>query len=221
MNRWVVCHPVTNDASLIQQLLGYGVGVGGVLPVLGGGFRGCITCSWWWFWGVSLVRSSTHFDPNCYKVLTRQTDPCFPRPSHLQTTGTPTQAGSLPVQQQIIIQPPPPKQVKNKSLLCKPFVQTKATSCRPHTQTKECQTGKWGEWMQQWIQQERSCDLGLDGLCKTERTIFHRSHILCVCVCVRSSTSDSTLCINICKQKRKTSVLFVHEFINRNTRPLY
>ncbi|XP_070190114.1 zinc finger MYM-type protein 2-like [Littorina saxatilis] len=48
--------------------------------------------------------------------------------------------GTGPVQQQIIIQPPPPKQVKNKSLLCKPFTQTKATSCRPHTQTKECQT---------------------------------------------------------------------------------
>ncbi|XP_036370533.1 zinc finger MYM-type protein 4 isoform X3 [Octopus sinensis] len=42
--------------------------------------------------------------------------------------------------QQIIIQPTPPKQVKNKSLLCKPFVQTKATSCRPHTQCKEVQT---------------------------------------------------------------------------------
>lgn len=112
-----------------------GWGWGGVLPVLGGGFGA---------YGVSSV-SSTHFDPNCYKVLTRQTDPCFPWPSPLQTTGTPTQAGSLPVQQQIIIQPPPPKQVKNKSLLCKPFVQTKATSCRPHTQTKECQTGKWRE----------------------------------------------------------------------------
>lgn len=42
--------------------------------------------------------------------------------------------------QQVIVQPPAPKQVKNKSLLCKPFVQTKATSCRPHTQSKEVQT---------------------------------------------------------------------------------
>ncbi|KAK3098409.1 hypothetical protein FSP39_019220 [Pinctada imbricata] len=52
-----------------------------------------------------------------------------------QQVSRPTQ-----VTQQIIIQPPAPKSVKNKSLLCKPFVQTKATSCRPHTQTKECQT---------------------------------------------------------------------------------
>ncbi|XP_076444640.1 uncharacterized protein LOC143282766 isoform X2 [Babylonia areolata] len=55
----------------------------------------------------------------------------------VKTTGVSSQA---PVQQQIIIQPPPPKPMKNKSILCKPFVQTKATSCRPHTQSKECQT---------------------------------------------------------------------------------
>ncbi|XP_063403183.1 zinc finger MYM-type protein 4-like isoform X2 [Mytilus trossulus] len=44
--------------------------------------------------------------------------------------------------QTVIIQPPQPKTIKNKSCLCKPFVQTKATSCRPHTQTKETQTDK-------------------------------------------------------------------------------
>ncbi|CAH1799597.1 unnamed protein product, partial [Owenia fusiformis] len=44
------------------------------------------------------------------------------------------------IQQTVVVQPPPPKQVKNKSLLCKPFTMTKATSCRPHTQTKEAQT---------------------------------------------------------------------------------
>ncbi|VDI58276.1 Hypothetical predicted protein [Mytilus galloprovincialis] len=44
--------------------------------------------------------------------------------------------------QTVIIQPPQPKTFKNKSCLCKPFVQTKATSCRPHTQTKETQTDK-------------------------------------------------------------------------------
>ncbi|KAL8595304.1 hypothetical protein ACOMHN_020057 [Nucella lapillus] len=46
----------------------------------------------------------------------------------------------IPTQQKIIVQPPPPKVVKNKSLMCKPFTQTKATSCRPNAQTKECQT---------------------------------------------------------------------------------
>ena len=44
---------------------------------------------------------------------------------------------------EVIVQPPPPKDVRNKSLLCKPFTQTKATSCRPHTQTKETQTGTY------------------------------------------------------------------------------
>ncbi|NXG14808.1 ZMYM4 protein, partial [Grallaria varia] len=34
----------------------------------------------------------------------------------------------------------PPRLLKNKALLCKPFTQTKATSCKPHTQNKECQT---------------------------------------------------------------------------------
>ncbi|XP_053396279.1 zinc finger MYM-type protein 3-like isoform X5 [Mercenaria mercenaria] len=53
---------------------------------------------------------------------------------------TTTTTGNQTVQQQIIIQPPPPISVKNKSLLCKPFTQTKATSCRPHTQIKEVQT---------------------------------------------------------------------------------
>ncbi|XP_052808872.1 zinc finger MYM-type protein 4-like isoform X2 [Mya arenaria] len=53
-----------------------------------------------------------------------------------------TYSGTQVVQQQIIIQPPLPKSMKNKSLLCKPITQTKATSCRPHTQTKETQTEK-------------------------------------------------------------------------------
>lgn len=61
----------------------------------------------------------------------------------LQTTvQAPAQPAQKTIQTQVVIQPPPPKQLKNKSLLCKPFVQTKATSCRPHTQTKQTQTGK-------------------------------------------------------------------------------
>ena len=56
----------------------------------------------------------------------------------LQGVGPPVaNAGS-----QIIIQPPPPKAMRNKALLCKPFTQTKATSCRPHTTTRETQTGQ-------------------------------------------------------------------------------
>ncbi|ESO84117.1 hypothetical protein LOTGIDRAFT_155441, partial [Lottia gigantea] len=54
----------------------------------------------------------------------------------IQTTTT----GTQPIQQQIIVQPPAPKVMKNKSLLCKPFVQTKATSCRPSTQNKKIGT---------------------------------------------------------------------------------
>lgn len=57
MDRWVVCHPVTNDASPIQQLLGYGVGLGG-----------CITCSWWWFRGVRGVFGE-EFHPFWPKLL--------------------------------------------------------------------------------------------------------------------------------------------------------
>ncbi|XP_076466800.1 zinc finger MYM-type protein 3-like [Babylonia areolata] len=57
------------------------------------------------------------------------------------STGT-SPANGTPPAPQIIIQPPAPKAVKNKSLLCKPFTQTKATSCRPHAQSKECQTDK-------------------------------------------------------------------------------
>ncbi|XP_007903780.2 zinc finger MYM-type protein 2 isoform X1 [Callorhinchus milii] len=36
--------------------------------------------------------------------------------------------------------PTPPKELKNKALLCKPLTQTKATYCKPHTQSKSCQT---------------------------------------------------------------------------------
>ncbi|KAK3751177.1 hypothetical protein RRG08_023935 [Elysia crispata] len=43
---------------------------------------------------------------------------------------------------QILIQAPPVKIMKNKSLQCRPVTLTKATSCRPHSQTKEIQTEK-------------------------------------------------------------------------------
>ncbi|XP_061176722.1 zinc finger MYM-type protein 4-like isoform X2 [Saccostrea echinata] len=53
-----------------------------------------------------------------------------------------TKTTQIQVQQQIVIQPPWPKTQKNKSLMCKPFLQTKATSCRPHTHTIGIQTEK-------------------------------------------------------------------------------
>lgn len=43
--------------------------------------------------------------------------------------------------QQVIVKPPAPKQMRNKSILCKPYMHTKGVSCRPHPCTKETQTG--------------------------------------------------------------------------------
>lgn len=51
------------------------------------------------------------------------------------------QTSQVQIQQQIVIQPSYPKSMKNKSIMCKPFLQTKATSCKPHTQTLGIQTG--------------------------------------------------------------------------------
>lgn len=51
------------------------------------------------------------------------------------------QTSQVQIQQQIVIQPSYPKSMKNKSVMCKPFLQTKATSCKPHTQTLGIQTG--------------------------------------------------------------------------------
>ncbi|KAJ9595118.1 hypothetical protein L9F63_013593, partial [Diploptera punctata] len=42
--------------------------------------------------------------------------------------------------QQVIVKPPAPKEMKNKSVLCKPYMHTKGVSCRPHPCTKETQT---------------------------------------------------------------------------------
>ncbi|XP_066287491.1 zinc finger MYM-type protein 4-like isoform X1 [Branchiostoma lanceolatum] len=81
-----------------------------------------------------------------------------PKPSH--SYGTRTATGSKPVQTsprqppplqqmpqqaqpQVIVQQapaPPPKQLRNKSLQCRPFMQTKATSCKPHTTSKGTST---------------------------------------------------------------------------------
>lgn len=44
--------------------------------------------------------------------------------------------------QQVIVKPPSPKQMRNKSVLCKPYMHTKGVSCRPHPCTKETQTGE-------------------------------------------------------------------------------
>lgn len=53
-----------------------------------------------------------------------------------------TKTSQVQIQQQIVIQPSYPKSMKNKSVMCKPFLQTKATSCKPHTQTLGIQTEK-------------------------------------------------------------------------------
>ena len=53
------------------------------------------------------------------------------------------QSLSVATTPQVIVQPPAPKELRNKALLCKPFMQTKATSCRPHSITKGTQTGKY------------------------------------------------------------------------------
>jgi len=48
---------------------------------------------------------------------------------------------SVMYKQQVIVKPPAPKQMRNKSILCKPYMHTKGVSCRPHPCTKETQTG--------------------------------------------------------------------------------
>lgn len=44
--------------------------------------------------------------------------------------------------QQVIVKPPSPKQMRNKSILCKPYMHTKGVSCRPHPCSKDTQTGE-------------------------------------------------------------------------------
>ena len=46
----------------------------------------------------------------------------------------------LPIDQQVIIQPPPPVNRRNKGLLCRPLCVTKATACRPSQSTAATQT---------------------------------------------------------------------------------
>lgn len=57
---------------------------------------------------------------------------------------TPQSGKTTPMmyKQQVIVKPPSPKQMRNKSVLCKPYMHTKGVSCRPHPCTKETQTGE-------------------------------------------------------------------------------
>ncbi|ELU00215.1 hypothetical protein CAPTEDRAFT_169880 [Capitella teleta] len=64
-------------------------------------------------------------------------------PAQYHLTMSDASAKTKTVEQKIIVQPPPAKAQKNKALLCKPFVQTKATSCKPHMETVETQTDEW------------------------------------------------------------------------------
>jgi hypothetical protein len=53
----------------------------------------------------------------------------------------PVKTSPVMYKQQVIVKPPAPKQMRNKSVLCKPYMHTKGVSCRPHPCTKETQTG--------------------------------------------------------------------------------
>uniref|UniRef100_A0A0C9S0H1 Znf2 protein n=1 Tax=Biomphalaria glabrata TaxID=6526 RepID=A0A0C9S0H1_BIOGL len=61
-----------------------------------------------------------------------------PKVTNVPQTGNIVSSGDG--KHQILIQPPNPVTVKNKSLQCRPITQTKATSCKPHSQSKEIQT---------------------------------------------------------------------------------
>lgn len=62
------------------------------------------------------------------------------QPMTLPPTVAPMPAPPPQIYQQIITKPPPAKQMKNKSVLCKPYSHTKGVSCRPHPCVKETQT---------------------------------------------------------------------------------
>lgn len=57
-------------------------------------------------------------------------------------TPQPGKTGQVMYKQHVIVKPPPPKQMKNKIVMCKPYMHTKGVSCRPHPCTKETQTGE-------------------------------------------------------------------------------
>ncbi|XP_067013358.2 zinc finger MYM-type protein 3 [Anabrus simplex] len=54
---------------------------------------------------------------------------------NIQSKGT-----QVVYKQQLIVQPPPAKVMRNKSVLCRPYTHTKGVSCRPHPCAKETQT---------------------------------------------------------------------------------
>ncbi|RUS73347.1 hypothetical protein EGW08_018882 [Elysia chlorotica] len=74
--------------------------------------------------------------------LTEQAPPPSPDMSSTQITKNASTMSSGDGKHQILIQAPPVKVMKNKSLQCRPVSLTKATSCRPHCQSKEVQTDK-------------------------------------------------------------------------------
>ncbi|PNF15626.1 hypothetical protein B7P43_G15971 [Cryptotermes secundus] len=84
--------------------------------------------------------------PNGQQVSTANSTGITTRSSALKVNNnniaSPQSARTSPVmyKQQVIVKPPSPKQMRNKSVLCKPYMHTKGVSCRPHPCTKETQT---------------------------------------------------------------------------------
>ena len=169
MDRWVVCHPVTSDASPIQQLLGYGCrGVYYLFLVVVSGCAGCLrwevppiltqTATRCWqgkltrvFHGPPLCRPQAPRRRQAASRYSSRSSSSHPRPSRWRTSPCSASPSCRP-------RPPP------VGLTRRP------RSVRRVSGESECGSGSNRNAVVIW------------DLCKTERMIFHRSHILCVCV---------------------------------------
>ena len=167
MDRWVVCHPVTNDASPIQQLLGYGVGLGG-----------CITCSWWWFRGVRGVFGE-EFHPFWPRLLPGKLTRVFHGPPLCRPQAPRRRQAASRYSSRSSSSHPRPSRWRTSpcsaSPSCRPRPPPVGPTRRPRSVRRvsgesECGSGSNRNAVVIW------------DLRKTERTVFHRSHILCVCV---------------------------------------
>lgn len=52
-----------------------------------------------------------------------------------------TPSSNIPLPYHVIIKPPHPVKMSNKSSQCRPYMHTKGVSCRPHACIKQTQTG--------------------------------------------------------------------------------
>ncbi|XP_021933067.1 zinc finger MYM-type protein 4 isoform X3 [Zootermopsis nevadensis] len=80
--------------------------------------------------------------PNSAGITTRSSTVKVNNNNNNNNIATPQSGKTTPMmyKQQVIVKPPSPKQMRNKSVLCKPYMHTKGVSCRPHPCTKETQT---------------------------------------------------------------------------------